>query len=385
MANKILLSVLLPFHFFLAFGTFDPFLSSGSAISTIKVLAVGLVLVSIFLYHRSLSNKFERHFIYLFLLLFFLFASSVIYGGAEYNKASFNFELFTCIILYMVLVVVYKENPAYIHYSLISYILGVIFFTLLLYTIYSKNMEMTRGRLIIFGENPNSTSARFTLAVIALLYYVIRGHIKSYFMACISVLAVVPVIYLIIQSGSRGSALALAASVLFIIYFSSIKIKYKVIIGSFIVLAFPYFVVFISDAGSLVERLSNDSISGITAGRDTLWLATLDIIYSSPLIGVGESGYFQEMNKLVGAYKDAHNLFLYILAAGGILSFVCFCFFYKALFHNSLYHFKQRELLPLTLLTNITLIAVKTGGALTYTLMWVIFAIIYSYRENSTA
>lgn len=380
MIDKIILIFLLLFNFILAFGTFDPVFGENSLFSLIELLAFIVTLGCFLGYFNIIVHRFSKNAVYLFLLLFSLFLSSVMYGYSEYPKAIFNFKLLICIVLYIALAFIYKNNPRFVHYSLVSYSLGVFVFAILLQTIYVNAIEMDKGRLIIFGENPNSTSARFSIAVVFLFYFAIQNPFNISFYRYISLLLSLPIMLLVLQSGSRGSLISMIIGCIAIIYISNIKKMYKTIYTVLIVIAVPFILAIIADTGSIQDRLIDSFVEGDLAGRDVLWLATLDIINNNFIIGVGERGYFSEMQRLVGGYRDAHNLFLYLLASGGIIAFCFFMLFYKNLIIQAYCVFKEGDVLPLILLVNMTIIAVKTGGVLTYTMLWVVFAMISSYR-----
>lgn len=380
MIDKIILIFLLIFTFILAFGVFDPVFGENSIFSLIELLAVIVTLGCFLGYFNIIIHRFSRNAIYLFLLLFSLFLSSVMYGYSENPKEIFNFKLLVCIVLYISLAFIYKKNPRFVHYSLASYSLGVIVFAILLQTTYSNAIEMNKDRLVIFGENPNSTSARLSIAVVFLFYFAIQNPFNILFYRYISLILSLPIMLLVLQSGSRGSLVSMVIGCIAIIYFSNIKKTYKTIYTVLIVLAVPLVLTIVADTGSIQDRLTDSLVEGDLAGRDVLWLATLDIIYNNFIIGVGERGYLSEMQRLVGGYRDAHNLFLYLLASGGVVAFSFFMLFYKNLIIKSYYVFRKGDVLPLVLLINVTIIAVKTGGVLTYTMLWVVFAMISSYK-----
>ena len=384
MTNIVSLIILIFFSFILSFGIFDPIFGTGSAFGLVDLFAILLVATSFSLNFKVIVKRLDRNVIYLFLLLFFLFFSSVIYGDSTQNKNIFNFKLLVMILLYMALFFKFKINPISIHYSLLAFSVGVVFFVILVNTLYSSEVIISKGRLFVFDENPNSTSARFTLAAIYLIYISIYDPFKSVTLRYMSFLSSLPVMYVVLQSGSRGSVLSLAISLIILLYLSDFKKKYKVFFSLLLGVISPYVFHVFMNAGSIAERF-NDAISeGGFGARDEIWTSALAIFLNNPIFGVGEPGYLQEMMKSTGRAVDAHNLPLYILASGGLISFALFLFFYKKIVVRSYYLLLNRDVLPLILLINITLIALKTGGVLTYSIMWFIFAIVSAYPLRGT-
>lgn len=380
MINKFTALILILFSFILAFGVFDPIFGIRPNIGLGDILAVLLIFIS-YTFNFNSFNK-NLNIVYLLLILFVLFFSSTIYGYSSYDKPDFNFKLLLCILLYYGLTILYKKKATYIHYSLLAYSLGVFVIVMLLNTVLINEVRITNGRLMVFEENPNSTSARFSIAVIYLFYITIHNPFRLTVLRYVAIVMTLPILYVIFQSGSRGSVISTIISCIIIIYFSNIKKLYKVAITLSIAFAMPFLITIISNAGSIYDRLIESFEEKDLAGRDFIWSAALDIISNNLIIGVGEPGYFQEVYKITGRYIDTHNLALYLLATGGIIAFSLFLLFYKNMFLNALYYFRRKDVLPMVLLLNITLVALKTGGALTYLIMWVVFAMVTSYSNQ---
>lgn len=384
MANKFTLAALLLFSFFLSFGVFDPVFGIRPTIGLIEIFSFLLISSSLLFNFKGLTKNLGCNNLYLLLLVFSLFLSSVLYGHSENNKSAFNFKLLVMVLIYIALSLQFKRNPKYIQYSLFAFSAGVITFIALLNIIYPLEMLSKNGRLWVFGENPNSTSARFALAAIYFVYVFVYNPFNRPVFRHISLLLSLPIIFIVLQSGSRGSVFSLALSLAMLLYFSHLKTKYKIGLSFLLASLSPYFVNLFLNTGSIAERFSNTISTGSLAGRQEIWLFALDIISKNPIFGVGEPGYLQEIKNLYGSAVDTHNLFLYILAAGGIISFTLFLLFFKNLILRSWYFLKLRDVLPFILLLNITAIASKTGGVITYSIMWFVFAIVSTYSFKNS-
>lgn len=381
MISKFTALILILFPFILAFGVFDPIFGIRPSFGLGDILAILLIVTSYVLNFNDFIKRLNINVIYLLLILFVLFLSSTIYGYSSYEKPDFNLKLLICILLYYGLTIVYKKKANYIHYSLLAYSIGVFVLIILLNTILVSEVRVTNGRLIVFEENPNSTSARFSIAAIYFFYVAIYNPFRMTLLRYTSIVMSIPILYAILQSGSRGSVISTIVSYIVLIYFSPIRKLYKSLITLLIVVSLPFLIAIMSNAGSIYDRLVESFVDKDLAGRDFIWTAALEIISNNLWLGVGEAGYFHEVHKITGLYIDTHNLALYILATGGVVTFFIFSIFYKNLFLNALYFFKHKDVLPMVLLLNITLVALKTGGALTYLIMWVIFAMVTSYSN----
>lgn len=379
MVSKFTALILILFSFILAYGVYDPIFGIHPNFGLSEILAILLILTSFIFNYKSLIKKFDINIVYLFLILFFLFFSSTMYEYSSYNKPDFNLKLLICILMYYSLINLYNKKTAYMHYSLLAYSIGVFVLIMLLNTVLINEVTVSNGRLMVFGENPNSTSARFSIAAIYFFYLAIYNPFRITLLRYMAIPMSLPILYIIMQSGSRGSFISTAISLLILIYFSKIKKLYKSLITLILIFSLPILANIISNAGSIYDRLVESFVHQDSAGRNYIWAASLEIIANNLLLGVGEAGYFHEVQQITGHYVDTHNLALYLLATGGIVVFSLFLLFYKNIFSNALFYFKRNDVLPMVLLLNITLVSLKTGGALTYLIMWVVFAIIAAY------
>ena len=381
MGNKLLLACLLIFSFFLAFGSYDPLFSPTGSYSVIIISVMLFIFIFFVMCWEIILRKFSLSIFYLFLILYIFTFSSVAYGDANFDKDIFNYKFFVCILFFLALTEYLKINPKYIHYSLMMFSFGVIIFVLLLYTFLSNGLELNNGRLLVFGENPNSTSSRFTIAFIYVVYLCFHNPFRWNLSRFNLLFLLLPVLFMVVQSGSRGSLLSLLACTGVIIYLSKAGLLYKASISLIIILLTPFFVDYLMENGNMYQRLMDSFVNGGTAGRDVIWNAAIDIIMENPLFGVGEAGYFDEVTAILGYPIDTHNILLYVAACGGISSLILFLLFYFELISIAYAKLKTKDVIPFALLLNITLIALKTGGVLTYLIMWYVFSLIYSYKS----
>ncbi|WP_201607908.1 O-antigen ligase family protein [Psychrobacter immobilis] len=382
MLNKILLWLIIPFSIFLAFGTLDPFFSSTSSIHTADIFLLLFIIAFIFFnISDCLKFFFKADFNILILILIFFILAQVLNGYSELIKPLVNLKFLSCIIFFMILSGFFRKKRKYMHYSLLAFSLGCFLFSIYVLFLYPSSYSIVKGQLIVLDENPNSTSSRLVISVVYIIYFMVNNPLRISNIRFFSIIFIPTLVYMIVLSGSRGSFIAMVLGVYLIFLFSNIS-RGKKIFFSFlsVILSLALFqrILNSEDLGSRWEN----ALEGDTAGRTDIWETVIDIALHNPL-GVGETGYVEQMSKLYGYYIDTHNLFLYVLVCGGFISFLLFCFLWLNLFLNSIkVNYNSRDVLPLLMLTLIFLIVFKTGGAITFLLYWFVFAIVNSYRGS---
>src|SRR5690606_26990835 len=185
--------------------------------------------------------------------------------------------------------------------------------------------------------------------------------------------------FLVIASGSRGSLLALMLGGYIILIMSDVSKTIKVFLTGISVVVSLMIINYLFSSEHLSNRWEN-ALEGDTAGRVDIWKAVINIVKENP-IGVGETGYLEKILNIYGKYIDTHNLFLYVLVCGGVLSFFLYLAFLMKIFHNSFkIYLINKDVLPLLIFIVMMFISSKTGGAITYLLFWYLLAIVASYR-----
>ncbi|PRP66923.1 O-antigen ligase family protein [Nonlabens agnitus] len=346
------------------------------------LLEVIMVLVSFIIlfqkkYHPSILIHCKQA-LPLFLILFILFVASVSYGAIVNESVSlFNVNFFLVILIYIILSAFFNINKDAIPLSLIFFSVGTAILSFLyFFDILATGLEVRNDRLLFLGENPNSLSVRIALGVVIFIWVTWRNILEYNRFKRFCFLIPVPfMIALIIASGSKGSFLLCIISIVILLIVSkNISSKTKII--TFLILPIvliPFYKLFIES--SLYDRFLNSSL---TTGRSEIWEQALNIFYENPL-GVGEGGYFREIREATGDSIDTHNLFIYLLATGGFISFILFVFFYYKLLVKAYLSFKNSSE-PIFLIIWISMFFVmnKTGGVISYLVMWFFLAMINS-------
>ena len=303
-----------------------------------------------------------------------LFVSGIFYDGISSDAYFFNFKYFAAIIIFWFLSFYFRLFPKVGLYSVLLFALSSSLIAILYELGYlSAYVNDERGRLIIFEENPNSFSSRMAIAFIIITYIIIENPLKfgklRFFL-----LAMLPSLLLIvIDTGSRGSFIGLLLGAGLMVILAKINTKYKVGLISLGVMLFFYSMQSLSTT-TLIERFNKEEGIGV---REKIWANSMEIFYDYPF-GVGESGYYVEMENRYSQKHAPHNLFIYLLVTGGFIALILFFIFMKELFFKSFYTLKLGNSFLITIFIFLIFLASKTGGIFTYLIMWYLFAVVNS-------
>jgi len=389
--SKFTCVLLIIFSVLLALGTWNPFLpaadieNENSGFSLAQIYSVIFIAYLFFIRFFNCGQlKFASWKKYIVLFYITLLLSTFYWSINELSisTAVFFLKFFLSVSLCFLLPEIFVRNKKYLYYSLAAFSFACGFVALLFSIgLLDEFTYISKGRVFIFGENPNSTSGRITIAFLLLLYLIFKNPLKwrrRRFWFC---LLFFPMLMMIIASGSRGSFLILCMGIIAFFLLnplvSNIK-KYVIFICSVIVLGIAVSLISSRHSEfSLFSRLENSFEYGETGGREKLNSYSLQIFEESPLIGKGTIGYSKEMSVKFNEYRSVHNLYIYVLATSGIIGFSLFMFFMMTLLTKSI-QIRKSNHLPLIIFGYVFLLAYKTGGVLTYLLMWYLFAVIIS-------
>lgn len=375
--------LILLFSFNLGLGNYDPIFGLESKINLTNIFGFLIIMVSFFSkdFFREIE-KIKKPIFILFGILFIFFISSVLYGYANNDKSVFNIKFLICIFLYGVLTYIFKNNLKLCYQSLLVFSISCATISLFSYfELLGSSYEVINDRVLLFGENPNSTSTRMALSFLYFFYILVQDPLKYRKLRYLVLLAFFPLLINIVLSGSRGSLISLVIGIIMLVIFSKIKKNTKVFIATIILISFSFIINYLSVNEINLDRLNSFIEEGNTGGRQEIWRVAMNIFYDYPILGVGEAGYFNEILKRYFEAIDTHNLFIYLLVCGGIFSFLLFLWFMIIIFKNVILNYKNKEVLPLIFFFFIILLVSRTGGVLTYLIMWYLFAIIFAFKN----
>ena len=270
-----------------------------------------------------------------------------------------------------------------LHYSLFSFSIACgIICVLAVSGLLGSLVEVRNGRLLLWGENPNSTSTRWVLAVLYITNFVVFNPLNKGKYRYILLVLLLPLMMMIMMSGSRGSFIIALFCVFINIYFLGKNSPKLFFLMGILLGGLTMYLIgnFDNSSYSLFDRFNTyaDSSEDI---RTQLMEASFTIFLSNPILGVGQYDYLLEMNKL-GYHLYVHNLYMHVLTICGVVGFIPFAIFIIKLLCGTYKVIKENSI-PFIILCYMLLIAYKTGGILTYLFMWFVFGVVASMVNNT--
>lgn len=389
--DKVKSILLYVFTIVLALGTWNPFApvqlesdaDGGSGVAQIfTVIFVGVLLVlKYYNKQQPVKANFRKYIIFFFFSLLFTTVFTSISVMSISNYVYFT-KLALCIFLVYIipssfstyLEVIYKS---FFVFSVSSSIIALLAFSSVLGDVLINH----GGRFFLFGENPNSSGGRMALAIFFCIYFIIDNPLQwgktRYFLF----IAIIPLLLLLMAGGSRGSIIIAFACILCYLF---LRPKANIVNITFIGICLGIFLLIGSQLiiennqdFTVIERLISMR-EGNDGGRDLLMDRSLDVYLSNSLLfGSGTIEYVRDMKTTFNEERVVHNLFVYLLPVSGMVGSLLFYLFFFGLLKRCI-KYRKRDILPSILFLFMFLLAYKTGGILTYLLMWYIWASIIS-------
>lgn len=192
------------------------------------------------------------------------------------------------------------------------------------------------------GQNPNNLARSLLIALLLAPY--VFGITKSRFLKFLAVLAGLAILVAVIMTGSRGAlvGIALAVPFTFLVAKDKIALLKNIFIGGLLA-AVCVFVLYqagiISKYVTMLLNSFNITPTHSLVSRLDIWTVGLEMVESSPLIGVGLDnfpGRFEEFivpSSMGGRFgvepgRDPHNVFLSVQAELGIVGTALFLLFF---------------------------------------------------------
>ena len=305
-----------------------------------------------------------------------LFISTILYEGYEVPfPYSFFVKLFVAEVGFCILAIYFIRYPKVMLYSLTIYAYSCVIIVIAYFGGFLDGLYfVSKGRLWLFGENPNSFSFMMGLGAIILLYN--NKRYKSKMFQILNVIVVCAIFYYMVLSGSRGSFLMCALAVV-ILYYKYLLKK--------IVFVIPVLLILISIGITSIEKRQNEvsfveRFEELQEGDDDrtelLW-NTWTLYTERPVLGWGRSGYVVERSLRFHEDRDSHNMFMSIIVMSGVIGLLAILLF--------LYHIgfgcitvSRRNVFPIIVFFYVFFMSMKTGDVITFAMMWYCYAIVYA-------
>lgn len=345
--------------------------------------------------NRILYNKNFYTICKVWVLLFcYITLITIITPTVHHDVFPINFKWIRCILFFILVYMDTFNKMNFVRFLLTSYCLVAILCAILMVLgigidIDAESYELGEVRLSFLGTNSNKMAMIFaySVAILVFLYenktlHLLFRYVKLFFLFVL----VSFLIYSIFLTGSRGGLLAVFIVFLYYIFFYK---KSKNIIYNFsIILFFIIIILIVSKHISNVEVMSERLYSvsdGNLGARDILFNIGTEIFINNPIIGVGLNSIPEYIYNKIGIYATTHNLYIYILAAGGILGFILFAYILlvicKTVYIKSIINRKQ--FIPVALLILGLIDWMKNGAALISVINYIMISLAYSISNSN--
>jgi O-antigen ligase len=238
------------------------------------------------------------------------------------------------------------------------------------------------NRITFMGANANMIAIWAAAAIIIIVELCSRDILRWGNWRFALPILVLPLMIMIVQSGSRGGVISLGLGVVCFLFAPGLMGR-RVMIGLG-VLGILFGMFYLSKNSVLDERMQKTIETGSLAGREELWPEALRMVQEKPLLGWGmwnaaditeeaEAAPNGFLGELQGS--DPHNVFLAFFVFGGALAGLPFLFMSGWWFYGT---FAARHgpwgMLPFALTVFILSTMFKAGGFYLVKIPWILLA-----------
>jgi O-antigen ligase len=190
---------------------------------------------------------------------------------------------------------------------------------------FSSAIESRIGERVTSLEfNPNYLA--LIMGVSALIIIDLALRMSKAWQGCVVVTAVLPLLAVLVRTGSRTGLAAFAIGLVLYVRFARNVRQHFAIAAVGAVLLLAVGVVTVRQHAVVVTRFQQ-SAEGDFAGRQKILPASIDMFLERPLTGWGPVALWAELSRRTGQLwgtKDAHNLYMHLLLEVGIFGAVPF-------------------------------------------------------------
>lgn len=378
--NKLRRFFLYSLIFSICFQTWEPF---GTPYINVTFLCFFAYLITcIPQYHKLFSMAYARPYIVpvglLWILLFIMTSINDFPGstGAYSAVRQLLMQILFFLLLYNELI----DDCGLGDRLLQVFVYGVLFLSVL-YLLGIGVEYVGEGRLSMLENNPNAVGFWYTLAMLIIIKFLFEkkacGWKRPFYMALmilfVSNLAV---------TGSRSAVvvLFLGSSLYLLLTKRPTKLKLPVLFFGFLLVALLSSIIF--QELVVQERFAEELEEFSLGGRLDIWREGLDAFLSSPLVGLGASGWESWINNSFPfyRYKTLHNEYLSTLCYAGLAGFALFMLFLWRIYSDV---FKQDTIrgsaFPAAVFFSV-LVYLFTSTIFTFFVTWFIFAYLASSK-----
>tara|TARA_B100000989_G_C19532516_1_gene470901 strand:+ start:2502 stop:3644 length:1143 start_codon:yes stop_codon:yes gene_type:complete len=258
------------------------------------------------------------------LIVYFILLTAIGYNNINvYSDNYFDLAFLLNLISFLLLVNIFKKDPLLADKSMIIYTYSTVFICLL--ALLDIGTTVSFERLTMFGMNSNYLG--FSCAI-GILVLVNKLNGLNFLVKAIYLFFIVCLFSTLILTASRTGLFFLIAGFGAFLFFSKLSLQNKIISRLLsIVFILPILLIAINDTLLYSRSLNTLNFADLSA-RDFIWLKTFEIISSSPIIGVGKTGYAANILEFFDLVLSTHNVFIEVLVYTGIVGFIFFMTFF---------------------------------------------------------
>lgn len=342
-----------------------------------------IYLFSIILYPKFRFDRKEsrKYFVPLFLFFIILTISSAINYTYVNDLSWFNMSIFQCIVLFSLIYIHLKDRGSRVaNKMLLCYVFGAILL-IVLYG-FGFGVEYTIDmRLSVFGSFANGLGFNLSVTFIIILSLVFENK-PDYGKKRYLLLLVLPLMLkAIAETGSRGAFITLAVGFIIFLFLIKMKKRYKIFfLAVGLLLSYTAFI-YMMQTDVFKNRILYSIEEKDTSGRFEIWESVLPLFYENPVLGVGETGYYNYAKDKLTVFQGPHNVFIELLIYTGIIGFICYLMLLYQIYRKSLFSYRNLSfLLPVVLLAMILTLFLN-GQGLSIKLVWLFFAYIIASAQ----
>lgn len=369
--------------FSVTFENWDPFRLAGSI--SVTYMASGLYFLS---WLPLLKKNFNLEVLKPFLIPLVIYSVIGVFATAIHNNYAegigdlYNQRVLQLILLMCLIIVQLYNDKSILNLVMNTYVASI----LAMYILFMMGVgtEMEKGRLLLFGENPNLLGMKAVIAFFIVIGKLI-GKPISVPKIIGTILLIIPLLSLVIFSASRGALASIFLGLGMLIFYLKISPLKKLFIAVLGVGFSIYFFNLIVESNPVFKKRIMHTLETGDTGRNALWEAGLRIIEDNIFIGVGHPGVLPEMYKYSGRFIDPHNTFLYVFITTGLIGFIAYMVFILRIGKELYKDFRiSNQIIYLVIFIVILFNMSKAGGGIGKILFWFFFALLIgsTFKED---
>ncbi len=188
--------------------------------------------------------------------------------------------------------------------------------------------ESVDERVTALGNDPNAVAQLMAVAAVIMIGLYLNTAFKRFINKILCVLLIIPFLVVMVETGSRGGALAfLTGCLIYSVPFWNSKRRWAALTLGVVCIGVVVYLTVTNAAFS--ERVEESVFEGDLAHREDIYPAAAEMFLERPLFGWHPIELWYQLNDRTGwrsrrQLTDTHNLILHVLLEGGLIGAVPF-------------------------------------------------------------